>query len=47
LKENEIEINRKSLAYLAVNEPDSFAELAKDFLLISISFSFKDAMNFQ
>ena len=29
LKENEIEINRKSLAYLAVNEPDSFAELVK------------------
>ena len=29
LKENQIEINRKSLAYLAVNEPDSFAELVK------------------
>ena len=29
LKENEIEINRKSLAYLAVNEPDSFAELVE------------------
>tara|TARA_B100001750_G_scaffold245257_1_gene264434 strand:- start:1904 stop:2251 length:348 start_codon:yes stop_codon:yes gene_type:complete len=29
LKENEIEINRKSLAYLAVNEPDAFAELVE------------------
>ena len=29
LKENQIEINRKSLAYLAVNEPDSFSELVK------------------
>ena len=29
LKENQIEINRKSLAYMAVHEPDSFADLVK------------------
>ena len=29
LKENEIEINRKSLAHMAVHEPDSFSELVK------------------
>ena len=27
LKENNIEINRKSLAFMAVNNPDSFSEL--------------------
>ena len=29
LKDNKIEINRKSLAYMAVHEPDSFADLVK------------------
>jgi len=29
LKKNNIEINRKSLAYLAVNEPNSFSEIIK------------------
>ena len=29
LKDNQIEINRKSLAYMAVHEPDSFADLVK------------------
>ena len=29
LKDNQIEINRKSLAYMAVHEPDSFSDLVK------------------
>ena len=29
LKEKEVAINRKSLAYLAVHEPDTFSELVK------------------
>ena len=29
LKNNQIEINRKSLAYMAVHEPDSFTDLVK------------------
>ena len=29
LKNNEIEINRKSLAYMAVHEPNTFEELVK------------------
>ena len=29
LKDNQMEINRKSLAYMAVHEPDSFADLVK------------------
>ena len=29
LKEKEVVINRKSLAYLAVHEPDAFSELVK------------------
>ena len=29
LKDNQIEINRKSLAYMAVNDPDSFSDLVK------------------
>ena len=29
LKDNQIEINRKSLAYMAVNDPDSFSDLIK------------------
>ena len=29
LKENQIEINRKSLAHMAVHEPESFSELIK------------------
>ena len=29
LKDNKIEINRKSLAYMAVHEPDSFSDLVK------------------
>ena len=29
LKQNNIEINRKSLAFIAVNEPDSFAKIIK------------------
>ncbi len=29
LKENQIEINRKSLAHMAVHEPDSFSDLIK------------------
>ena len=29
LKENNILLNRKTLAYLAVNEPDAFSEIVK------------------
>ena len=29
LKDSQIEINRKSLAYLAVNNPESFSEIVK------------------
>ena len=30
LKENNIEINRKSLAYMAVHNPDSFSDLVEN-----------------
>ena len=30
LKDNKIEINRKSLAHMAVHEPDAFSDLIKN-----------------
>ena len=35
LKDNKIEINRKSLAHMAVHEPDAFSDLIKNISYIS------------